>query len=297
MEILITGSNGFLGSKIKYELKGHDIKTLSRSNSTYNFDLASNVPMFDSQFDLVIHAAGKAHSIPKSDIEKQEFYFINVKGTKNLLDGLSKSGVPKYFVFISSVSVYGNEIGYEIDESYTLRALDPYGLSKIEAEQNVVDWCEKNNVICTVLRLPLVVGTNPPGNLKSMINAIKHNFYFNITGGNARKSMVLASDVSKYIIKAAEIGGIFNLTDGCHPNFKELSNLISLQFGKKFVPNMPLIVAKLLAFIGDIIGPQFPINSIKLMKITSTLTFNDSNARKAFNWDPTPVLKGFKINE
>ena len=297
MKILITGSTGFLGCKIQYGLKGHDIETLSRSNSNYNFDLASHVPIFDGQFDLVIHAAGKAHSRPKTEIEKQEFYYINVEGTKNLLDGLSKSGVPKYFVFISSVSVYGHEIGCEIDESTLLVASDPYGLSKIKAEKIVLHWCKKNNVICTVLRLPLLVGPNPPGNLKSMINAIRMGFYFNIAGGSARKSMVLVSDVSNYIIRASVVGGIFNLTDGYHPNFKELSNCIADQLGKKYVPNIPMFFAKILAFWGDITGPKFPINSDNLKKITSTLTFDDSKARKAFNWDPTPVLKGFKINE
>lgn len=297
MKILITGSNGFLGSKLQCDLKGHDIKSLSRSNSTYNFDISSHIPIFDVQFDLVIHAAGKAHSIPKNDIENQEFYYSNVEGTKNLLDGLSKSGVPKYFVFVSSVSVYGHEFGIEIDESRSLGASDPYGLSKIEAEQIILGWCDKNNVICTILRLPLLLGSNPPGNLKSMINAIRKGFYFNIAGGVAKKSMVLVSDVSKHILRAAEVGGVYNLTDGCHPNFNQLSRCIAGQLGKKNVPNMAMFFAKFLAFLGDIIGPKFPLNSDKLKKITATLTFNDSKARKAFNWDPTPVLIGFKINE
>jgi len=297
MKILITGSTGFLGSKILNELKGHDIKSLSRSRSTYNFDLTSHVPIFESRFDLVIHAAGKAHSLPKNEIEKQEFYKINVEGTKNLLNGLSKSGEPKYFVFISSVSVYGHDFGYEIGENKSLEAIDPYGLSKIQAEQIVLEWCKKNKVICTILRLPLLVGPNPPGNLRAMINAIRRGFYFNVAGGSARKSMVLTTDISNFIIPAAEVGGIYNLTDGYHPNFNELSHLISKQLDRGFVPSIPLFVAKLLAFIGDKMGPVFPINSYKLKKITSTLTFDDSKARKAFGWNPTPVLKGFKINE
>ena len=87
----------------------------------------------------------------------------------------------------------------------------------------------------------------------------------------ARKSMVLASDVVKFILKAAEVGGTYNLTDGYHPNFNELSNCIALQMGKKFVPNMPLFFAKILAFIGDVVGQKFPINVNKLNKITSRL--------------------------
>ena len=58
---------------------------------------------------------------------------------------------------------------------------------------------------------------------------------------------------------------------------------------------MPLFVANLLAKFGDLLGNSFPINSNKLSKITSALTFDDSKARNTFGWKPTPVLEGFKI--
>ena len=48
--------------------------------------------------------------------------------------GLEKSGVPKKFVFVSSVSVYGLDAGANINEEYPLLAKDAYGKSKIEAE-------------------------------------------------------------------------------------------------------------------------------------------------------------------
>ena len=211
----------------------------------------------------------------------------------NLLKGLSNS-LPKRFVFISSVSVYGSIFGVNLNENCSLLAEDPYGKSKIDAEFVVNKWCEEHNVICTILRLPLIVGENPPGNLGSMIQGIKKGYYFNIAGGNAKKSMVLASDVAKFILRAAEVGGIYNLTDGIHPTFNDLSKSISRNLDKSFVPNMPLFIAKVIAKIGDIVGNAFPINSDKLSKITSTLTFNDSKARNAFGWNPTPVLEGFK---
>ncbi len=295
---LLTGSNGFLGKYIFNEnIEKLEIHTLNRLNSDYNYDLGREIPLFFNDFKLVIHAAGKAHSFPTSDFEKSEFYQSNVIGTLNLLNGLSKNCTPEKFVYISSVSVYGLNQGENINEKSPLYADDAYGRSKIDAEGIIEKWCEENRVICTILRLPLVVGLNPPGNLGSMIKGVKNGYYFDVADGKAKKSMVLASDIAKFILLAAEVGGIYNLTDGCHPKFGELSRLISKQLGKRFVPNMPLFVAKLLAFIGDKMGPVFPINSDKLSKITSTLTFDDSKARKAFGWNPTPVLKGFRINE
>lgn len=294
-KILVTGSNGFLGSCIYNELSNYSIKGLSRNRSYYNVDLSKNIPLFDESFDLIIHCAGMAHLSPNNLYQSKLFFDINVDGVYNLVKGLSKMSPLKQFVYISSVSVYGVNSGIEINEDYPLLATDPYGISKIKAEEIVKKWCLEHNVTCTILRLPLIVGANPPGNLGSMIKAIKTGYYFNIAGGNAKKSMVLASDVAKFILKAAEVGGTYNLTDGIHPTFNALSNHISKQFGKSFVPNMPLIMANLFAKFGDLIGNAFPINSQKLSKINYSLTFDDSKARNAFGWNPTPVLEGFKI--
>lgn len=295
MKILLTGSNGFVGKYLHESLSiANEVFTLNTRKSHFNINLANDKPELNRQFDIVIHSAGKAHSTSNSIYEKTIIFNVNVQGTKNLLDSLSKS-LPKYFVFISSVSVYGLNYGENIDESHPLNAKDPYGVSKIEAEKLVLEWGKKNNVICTVLRLPLVIGTNPPGNLGAMIRAIKRGYYFNVAGGDVKKSMVLASDIPKYVILAAEVGGTYNLTDGVHPTFRELSKSISFRFKKSFVLNMPFFFAKILSLLGELIGENFPINSPKLVKITSTLTFNDSKARMAFGWKPSPVLEFFNF--
>jgi nucleoside-diphosphate-sugar epimerase len=291
---ILTGSTGFLGKSI-LKNSNIDFLTLGRTkNSDIVNDLVFNIPNL-TNINLIIHCAGLAHFTPNNKEDEKLFYNTNVVGVKNLLSAFSINNLPRKLVLISSVSVYGLIQGESINETTPLLAKDPYGKSKIEAEQIIKNWCKEHNVIYTILRLPLVVGYNPPGNLGSMIKAIKKGYYFNIAGGNAKKSMVLASDVAKFILKAAEVGGTYNLTDGKHPTFIELSKNISLQIGKSFIPNMPLFIAKVLAKIGDIIGNTFPINSNKLSKITSTLTFDDSKARAAFAWNPTSVLDGFKL--
>ena len=185
--------------------------------------------------------------------------------------------------------------GNNILESQSLNARDPYGLSKIQAEEVVQEWCAKNNVACTILRLPLLVGQNPPGNLGAMIKAIQKGYYMNISGGLARKSMVLAEDVAKIILVASEIGGIYNLTDGYHPNFSELSAYIAQQLNKNKPFNIPTWMANIMAKTGDLFGEKFPFNSYKLAKVTTDLTFDDSKAREILGWHPQPVLQSFKI--
>jgi nucleoside-diphosphate-sugar epimerase len=294
--ILLTGGNGFLGRYIYDNLiLDFEVMTLSRSSCDYSFDLCDSPPVFNQIFDLVIHSAGLAHFNPKTVLEENLFFSTNVKGTENLLIGLERSGIPKKFVYISSVLVYGDLSGTLIDESFVVYSNSPFGKSKIEAENIILGWCKKNNVLCTILRLPLVLGCNPPGNLGFLIGQIETGFYFNLLGNSSKRSVVLASDVAEFIYRASEIGGIYNLTDGYHPTFNELAINISFQLGKGIPKSLPLGFIKMVARLGDFFGNYFPINSTKLNKITTELTFNDSKARTSFGWKPTKGLEGFSI--
>jgi len=295
--VLVTGYTGFLGKSIFDSLSGcYRVYGLSRNSGDYILSLESIVPDFIDNFDLIIHCAGKAHNVPRTELEKEAFYKVNYDGTLNLLKGLEKSGLPKQFVFISSVAVYGKEEGRNIDEECALLAKDSYGLSKIKAEELITKWCEEKNIICTILRLPLLVGKKPPGNLGAMLNAIKKGYYFNIGGGKAKKSMVLVRDVASFIPIVTPVGGIYNLTDGLHPSFYELSSVIAENKNKKRPFDLPLNIAKLIGCFGDFLGEKAPVNSLKIKKITSDLTFDDSKARELLGWNPQSVLEYLKNN-
>lgn len=293
-EVLITGASGFLGKHITQELERleYSIDTIGRSGSvTFTADLSKEVPLPFKQYDLVIHVAGKAHVVPKSNLEKQEFYKVNLTGTKNLLEALEKK--PKYFILISTVSVYGLDFGINISENAPLDAFEPYGKSKIMAEEIVQQWSDSYHVTTTILRLPLLFGINPPGNLKTMINAIQKKNYFNIGEGDVRKSMVLASDVAKFIPNVMKTGGIYNLTDGHHPSFKELSDRIAIFYKLKKPISMPRVIVLCMAYIGEIIQKitkkKMPINKRQFSKMTIPLTFNDEKAR-SLGWNPKKII-------
>lgn len=293
--ILLTGASGFLGKIIRLKYQ-KEIISLGRSeNEDIVCDLSKQIPALPA-VDIVIHAAGKAHSVPKTEAENQEFYEVNVNGTIHLLQGLVNTNqLPKAFIFISSVAVYGLESGSDIHDDTPLNAKDPYGKSKIEAEKLVQQWCTEHGVNCTILRLPLLAGPNPPGNLGAMINGISKGYYLNIAGGKAKKSIVMAADVADILFKCAEIGGVYNLTDGYHPSFSELSEVIAAQLGKRKPASIPGFMASVIALIGDVAGRRAPINTNKLKKITSDLTFDDAKARKLLDWKPVRVLNGFRI--
>ena len=128
MTILLTGASGFLGRQIFEVLKSqHQIIRLGRSESNdIKADLAHEIPILPKS-DLIIHAAGKAHMIPKTAAEEKDFFQVNEGGTMNLLKGIKD--LPKLFVLISTVAVYGVEQGEGVSESApvpeTFEALTP----------------------------------------------------------------------------------------------------------------------------------------------------------------------------
>lgn len=291
MKMLLTGAYGFLGKEIfKRISKTMEIISLGRNAAAdIQCNLSSEIPTIPS-IELVVHAAAKAHIVPKNKIEKQSFYDVNVQGTQNLLKGLENNKAIKKFVFISSVAVYGLIEGTLINEEAPLLAVDSYGKSKIEAEKLVVNWCINKNIDYYILRLPLLAGKNAPGNLGAMIKAIKSGKYFSIGNAEAKKSVTLSSDVAELIATINGSPGIYNLTDGHHPTFAELEKHISKFYKKKYPFSIPFYVAKTFALAGNLMGRMAPLNTIKLKKITSTLTFDDSKARRLLQWKSTPVL-------
>ena len=297
---LLTGSTGFLGRYIVEALQeGNRLVTIGRHFScTVQADLAQTVPVVPAGTGVVVHAAGKAHMVPRTPAEEQAFFDVNLQGTKNLCAALEKSGsLPRAFVFISTVAVYGLDAAAGITEQHGLLGNTPYAKSKILAEAFLEEWCAKHQVLLSVLRLPLIAGANPPGNLGAMIAGIQKGRYFNIGKGDAQKSIVMAADVARFIPAIANTGGIYNLTDGEHPTFAGLAAAIAQQLGRPAPRSIPGWLAQAMALAGDLLGSKAPVNSSKLRKITATLTFNDQNARQAFGWKPAPVLSTFRVQQ
>lgn len=296
--LLFTGASGFLGSNVLPLLKeNYDVDTLAfDENATYNVNLITDKINLNKQYDVVLHAAGKAHVVPRSPEEEKLFYDINLEGTKEVCKALENVGAPKSFVFISTVAVYGCDIGEMITEEHTLEGTSPYAKSKLLAEQFLQEWCKKNNVILTILRPSLIAGKNPPGNLGAMIKGISTGKYLSIAGGVSRKSVLMACDIAKVIPLCEEKGGIYNICDNSYPSFHELEVLISKQLGKKLPLNIPYWVANCLAHIGNLMGKKAPINSKRLEKIIKSLTFSNEKIRKELGFIPTDVLSNFVIN-
>ena len=296
-KLLFTGGTGFLGKNVmpiltqKYEVTTCGITP----DDMIKANLAKEVPALPERYDVVLHACGKAHVVPKTEEEKKAFYEVNYQGTINLCSALEKAGLPKALVFISTVAVYGCEYGDLITEEHPLEGNSPYAESKIMAEKYLTEWCAKNGVVLGILRPSLLAGKNAPGNLGAMMNGIKKGFYMNIAGGKVVKSILMAEDIAHLLPLLEEKGGVYNVCDSYQPSFGEISASIAKQLGKRKPISIPYWFAWCMAKVGDLLGSKAPINSYKLGKMTNSLTFSNDKARTELAWEPLDVLSHYEI--
>ena len=86
MKLLFTGASGFLGNGIRSLLdRMYTVATVGLlSQNDYTVNIANEIPELHERYDIILHAAGKDHYVPRSEAEKQMFFEVNLKGTKNL---------------------------------------------------------------------------------------------------------------------------------------------------------------------------------------------------------------------
>ena len=296
-KLLLTGATGFVGRNVLPLLESqYHVTTCGRSTENIiRADLAKDIPVFSDRFDVVLHAAGKAHTTPSTETEIKEYDDVNYQGTINLCAALEKYGLPETFVFVSSAAVYGCDKGENVDESHDLNPKTPYAISKMKAENYLRNWCLDHQVRLAIIRPSLIAGSNPPGNLGSMINGIVSGRYLSIAGGKARKSVLMVEDIARLVPLLEQKGGIYNVCSNDQPSFRELETVICKQLDRKMPMNMPLWGAKCMALIGDMLGKKAPFNTQRLTKMTETLTFSNSKAKKELGWEPLSVIEYFRI--
>jgi len=165
--ILITGVTGFIGSHLARELvqKGYHVIGITRSGNTKNIssilkknnfeliqaDLSEKFAFFPESVDVIIHAAAQ----PMRFGTEEDYRKNNVTASANIIEYARKAGAGK-FIFLSSISVYGDVKEKIVDENTPISNPHPYGRTKLEVERLLEE--NKDNFAAVVLRLPGVVG-------------------------------------------------------------------------------------------------------------------------------------------
>ena len=211
MKVLLTGSNGFLGQYLSQFLaeKGYSVFAHTRKAQTFdhpnihniNFDLNDNLDNIDlNQVEVIIHCAGRAHVMHETAESPLEAYRqTNVQGTLNLAKKAVKVGV-KRFIYLSSIKVNGEQTTNEPFKSSDLvNTDDPYGLSKYEAEQALLELSKKTGLEVVIIRPVLIYGPNVKANFKSMVNLATKKLPLPIGCLDNKRSMVSVYNLADLI--------------------------------------------------------------------------------------------------
>ena len=179
MKILITGSNGYLGSILKQKLKKHkiienDINIYRRKiNFMNSFSKISSKKL--KGIDCIIHLAGLSTNYdPPDKIYKKIALKVNAEDTIDFIKKAKKSGVKK-FIFASSASVYGNFKGKLAKENSVTSPSTAYAISKKNSEKEIIKFADKNfNVI--IFRMVTLFGYSPRMRFDVLINNLAASY-------------------------------------------------------------------------------------------------------------------------
>ena len=275
MKILITGAYGIVGSHLCKELKReHEIIGIGRRENYdgchkyYCCDITDKKQLEEilkenSDLDIIIHCAALAHN-KGNDLSKGKFMKVNYEATKYFVDLSNKYLQLKNFIFISTISVYGEKLEKDVYlEDDICEPKSPYAVAKKLSEEYISTNCKSNY---TILRLAPVYSENFTLNIerRSKIKGVPYIV------GNGKQRLSLCNiknifEAVNYIIDnyETEVNEIYNVSDN---NIYEFNDLLEF-VGAKAKIVLPKFGFKILNSINSItLKKQFiHENSIKLI--------------------------------
>jgi UDP-glucose-4-epimerase GalE len=180
MRVLVTGGAGYIGSHAMKELRraghqavalddlrlGHRAATLGAPlvEAAVHDRAAVEGALRTHRIDAVLHFAAYCY-VGESVLQPGKYYANNVVGTLSLAEACIAAGVPA-FVLSSTCATYGEPERIPIDEDTPQRPVNPYGRSKLMAEQLLCDLAAANPRFRPVfLRYFNAAGCDPEGEL------------------------------------------------------------------------------------------------------------------------------------
>jgi len=231
-EILVTGASGFLGRHLvkALEARGHRV----RPHSSAQGDIA-NCPLPIEGVDHVFHLAAKSF-VPDSWTHSQDFYRTNVVGTVNVLDHCRRHRTP---VTLISSYVYGQPQRLPISEDHPLSALNPYGHTKILAEEVARFYEQLFGIRLVIVRAFNMYGPgqNPPYLIPKIVQQALDPGVAEIRLKDLRpkRDYLFVTDAVEMLLATLgdKVRGIYNLGSGESASVAEVAELICKAAGTR----------------------------------------------------------------
>jgi nucleoside-diphosphate-sugar epimerase len=298
-KVLITGVNGFVGSKLADELitKGFKVNGAARSLSAlHSIPDISRFVITDLDADtdwqkalesvnVVIHLAARVHIVKDAAVDAlAEFRKVNVQGTLNLARQASEVGVHR-FIFISSIKVNGEStlLGQPFKSDDQPKPVDPYGISKCEAEEELLQLARETAMEVVIIRPPLVYGPGVKANFQAMMGWLYKGMPLPLGAIHNRRSLVALDNLIDLIITCishpAAANQIFLVGDGEDLSTTDLLRRMGAALGKK-VWLLP-VPSFLLVWVARLLGKQ-----AITQRLCGSLQVDISRARELLDWQP-----------
>lgn len=238
MKVLVTGSNGFVGKRLceMLVLQKFDVARSTRrphpgclATGELNGKTDWHSALWD--VDAVIHLAARVHVMDDVASDPLQAYRdVNVEGSLNLARQAAAAGARR-FVFVSSVKVNGEATTVRpFTASDPAAPVDPYGLSKLEAETALRELCAAIGMELVIVRPPLVYGPGVRANFLNLIKAVDRRMPMPLGRALGRRSMVALDNLADLLILCVRhpgaAGGTFLVSDGVDLAVKDLVKLI-----------------------------------------------------------------------
>ena len=295
--VLITGATGFVGKALanKLCLDGCLVVAAVRRESAIPGLDVDSVKVGDisaqtdwqqalNKIDVVIHCAARAHIMNDTAADPlAEFRQVNTAATLNLARQAAVVGVRR-FVFISSIKVNGEwteGIPFSPEDAFV--PTDPYGLSKYEAEQGLLDLAKETDLEVVIIRPTLVYGLGVKGNFSSLLKWMKKGVPLPFGAIHNQRSLVALDNLVSFITHCIDhpkaANEVFLISDGEDVSTTELLRKVSHAFGRRALL-LPIPVG-LMTFPAKLLSKDDVAN-----RLFGSLQVDSSKAHELLGWEP-----------
>ena len=293
MKVLITGADGFIGRAAVIALmeSGISVRGSSRTSGETNNVAVGDIgpdtnwlPALED-VDTVVHTAARVHVMNDSPNDAvSELRKVNVEGTLNLARQATAANV-KRFIFISSIKVNGEstEHGKPFTADDQPNPVDPYGLSKLEAEIGLRQLAKESGLEVVIIRPPLVYGPGVKANFQSMMHWINRGVPLPLGSTNNKRSFVALGNLVDLIVTCidhpAAANQTFLVADGEDLSTTELLRRMAGVLGKP--SRLIVFPVSLLTFVASLLGLK-----AAAQRLCGSLQIDISKTRKLLGWEP-----------
>ena len=298
MNILVTGSNGFIGKPLvaALEANGDTVVRVVRKVTTPGDVAIDTIDRFDqwpqllSGVQAVVHLAARVHDLHATKDQLELYRQTNTQGTLALAHAAQQAGV-KRFVFISTlyrsrkitdapVARDGANIPYR--ESDIPTPDDAYGISKWEAEQGLQAMMGGEMEI-VILRPPMVYGPQVRANFLKLMHLAASGLPLPFGAIRNQRSMIYVGNLVDAIQRCLQHPRAANqtylLSDGASVSVPDLIRALAMQM-RRSARLLPVPVW-CLRVLGQATGRQKDI-----ARLTESLTVDDTKIRSELGWQP-----------